>query len=75
MFNNTANHCPCCSSQLLRHARHSGVYWFCPHCWQEMPDLLSASVQPRAYRQQLDRLVELPSAPMRDRAMPEREIA
>lgn len=32
------NTCPCCSEVLLRHARHSGVYWFCPHCWQEMPD-------------------------------------
>jgi hypothetical protein len=33
------NSCPCCSSQLLRHARHNRVYWFCSHCWQEMPDL------------------------------------
>jgi len=33
------NNCPCCSGQLLRHARHSGVYWFCPHCYQEMPNL------------------------------------
>ncbi len=32
------NTCPCCSETLLRHARHNGVYWFCPHCWQEMPD-------------------------------------
>ncbi|MFB2975140.1 hypothetical protein [Microseira sp. BLCC-F43] len=31
------NTCPCCSNQLLRHARRSGVYWFCPRCWQEMP--------------------------------------
>ncbi len=33
--------CPCCSGELLRHARHSGVYWFCQHCWQEMPDFSS----------------------------------
>ncbi len=33
------NSCPCCSSKLLRHARHNRVYWFCSHCWQEMPDL------------------------------------
>jgi hypothetical protein len=33
--------CPCCSGILLRHARHQGIYWFCPHCWQEMPDLAS----------------------------------
>lgn len=31
--------CPCCSEVLLRHARHGSVYWFCTHCWQEMPDL------------------------------------
>jgi ribosomal protein L37AE/L43A len=33
------NRCPCCSEKLLRHARHGTVYWFCTHCWQEMPDL------------------------------------
>ncbi|NJN86608.1 MAG: hypothetical protein HC881_10225 [Leptolyngbyaceae cyanobacterium SL_7_1] len=33
------NICPCCSASLLRHARHNRVYWFCPHCWQEMPNL------------------------------------
>jgi ribosomal protein L37AE/L43A len=31
--------CPCCGEVLLRHARHAGVYWFCTHCWQEMPTL------------------------------------
>ena len=31
--------CPCCGEVLLRHARHAGVYWFCTHCWQEMPVL------------------------------------
>jgi hypothetical protein len=30
--------CPCCSGVLLRHVRRDGVYWFCNHCWQEMPD-------------------------------------
>ncbi len=24
---------------MLRHVRNSGVYWFCPHCYQEMPNL------------------------------------
>lgn len=40
--------CPCCSGELLRHARRSGIYWFCQHCWQEMPDftaVLTASKQ------------------------------
>lgn len=36
---NTINECPCCSEQLLRHARHGQVYWFCLHCRQEMPNL------------------------------------
>ncbi|MDJ0676135.1 MAG: hypothetical protein QNJ36_12250 [Calothrix sp. MO_167.B42] len=29
--------CPCCSHTLLQHIRKSGTYWFCRHCWQEMP--------------------------------------
>lgn len=31
--------CPCCSSLLLRHVRASGLYWYCPHCHAEMPNL------------------------------------
>jgi len=38
---NTLNECPCCSEQLLRHARHGQVYWFCLHCRQEMPNLVA----------------------------------
>jgi predicted amidophosphoribosyltransferase len=34
-----SNACPCCSEPLLRHARHGSIYWFCSHCWQEMPNL------------------------------------
>jgi hypothetical protein len=33
------NTCPCCSEHLLRHARHGEIYWYCPHCRQEMPNL------------------------------------
>ncbi len=32
-----AHTCPCCPHDLLRHVRATGVYWFCPHCYQEMP--------------------------------------
>lgn len=39
--------CPCCGEILLRHARHSGVYWFCTHCWQEMPALAFDKLQIR----------------------------
>ncbi|MBE8999987.1 MULTISPECIES: hypothetical protein [unclassified Nostoc] len=31
------NYCPCCSSLLLEHIRGADSYWFCRHCWQEMP--------------------------------------
>ncbi|OUL22956.1 hypothetical protein [Nostoc sp. 106C] len=31
------SYCPCCSNILLQHLRGSEVYWFCRHCWQEMP--------------------------------------
>ncbi|MBN3893102.1 MAG: hypothetical protein HWQ43_29600 [Nostoc sp. JL31] len=31
------NYCPCCSSLLLEHIRGAETYWFCRHCWQEMP--------------------------------------
>ena len=31
--------CPCCSRPLLHHLDHHREYWFCRHCWQEMPDL------------------------------------
>ncbi|MBW4646620.1 MAG: hypothetical protein KME23_27145 [Goleter apudmare HA4340-LM2] len=30
-------YCPCCSGLLLPHIRSSQIYWFCRHCWQEMP--------------------------------------
>ncbi|MFB2836064.1 hypothetical protein [Floridanema evergladense] len=30
--------CPCCSNTLLRHIRSTGVYWFCGHFYQEMPN-------------------------------------
>lgn len=31
------NTCPCCSQPMLRHTRQHQVYWFCRHCWEEMP--------------------------------------
>ncbi|MDY6782187.1 MAG: hypothetical protein SW833_06480 [Cyanobacteriota bacterium] len=32
------NNCPCCSTQMLRHIRPRHLYWYCPHCRQEMPN-------------------------------------
>ena len=37
--------CPCCSSTLLRHIRHTGVYWYCSRCHQEMPDFFLNSTE------------------------------
>lgn len=34
--------CPCCSTPMLHHLEHGREYWFCRHCWQEMPDLENA---------------------------------
>jgi hypothetical protein len=33
--------CLCCSQPLLRCIRENKIYWFCPDCRQEMPDLES----------------------------------
>lgn len=51
------NTCPCCSNPLLRYARSNGVYWFCPHCWQEMPDIESLILTRQQRIQQLEQLV------------------
>ncbi|MCC0176710.1 hypothetical protein I4641_06925 [Waterburya agarophytonicola K14] len=34
---NTSIPCPCCSTPLLHHFSDRREYWFCRHCWQEMP--------------------------------------
>lgn len=36
---NTLNTCPCCSNSLLHHFENHREYWFCRHCWSEMPNL------------------------------------
>lgn len=53
------NSCPCCSTQLLRHARHNGVYLFCTHCWQEMPDLTDIVHNRHQRVQKLERLINI----------------
>lgn len=34
------NNCPCCSSIMFRQIRNEKIYWFCPSCYQEMPNLV-----------------------------------
>ncbi len=55
------NSCPCCSSQLLRHARHNRVYWFCSHCWEEMPDLSEMVLRSSQPTHKRDSLVKFPA--------------
>ncbi|MBD2482893.1 hypothetical protein [Planktothrix sp. FACHB-1365] len=52
--------CPCCSSTLLRHIRPAGIYWYCSHCHQEMPNL-SQSFRVKAKAKSSLSLVEKPS--------------
>jgi cobalamin biosynthesis Co2+ chelatase CbiK len=34
------NSCPCCSTSMFRQVRYQKIYWFCPSCYQEMPNLI-----------------------------------
>lgn len=47
------SHCPCCSYSLLRYVKVGKVYWFCPHCWQEMPNFENRA-KLSSYRQNLE---------------------
>ncbi|BAY07535.1 hypothetical protein [Calothrix sp. NIES-2098] len=53
------SYCPCCSDVLLKHIRGSEVYWFCRHCWQEMPKLeLNSSLFPEAAIEELPKVLQ-----------------
>lgn len=36
---NTLSVCPCCSDRLIHYLKDYREYWFCRHCWSEMPNL------------------------------------
>ncbi len=36
---NVLTTCPCCSSLMLHHVSNHRDYWFCRHCWSEMPNI------------------------------------
>ncbi|MGE5658121.1 MAG: hypothetical protein ACM37W_16080 [Actinomycetota bacterium] len=69
------NTCPCCSTQLLRHARQNRVYWFCSHCWQEMPDLAEMVIGRNKRAQKLEGLTKLSTWNNRLRTLDEVGIA
>lgn len=57
------NYCPCCSQTMLRHARQKTIYWFCPRCRQEMPNLVDILVSNRVsvpYPQLASQTVSIP---------------
>ena len=50
------SNCPCCSNPLLHHFGNHREYWFCRHCWQEMPDLKTS---PEKRYQKLSKILNL----------------
>lgn len=44
--------CPCCSSSLLRHWKNDGIYWFCSHCRQEMPNFEAQEINKYHHHQE-----------------------
>lgn len=55
--------CPCCSTSLLRHWKNDGIYWFCSHCRQEMPNLEAQGIKKYRHRQEkkLEKLMIIPT--------------
>jgi len=35
------SNCPICSGLILRHIAENKVYWYCPSCYQKVPNLSS----------------------------------
>lgn len=60
---NTFNTCPCCSTPLLHHFGNHREYWFCRHCWQEIPQL---RINWRKNRTEID-TINLSELPIDDR--------
>lgn len=53
--------CPCCGNFLLRHLRSQGIYWFCPHCHEEMPIL---ETLPHPWQERVGITGQLPALPI-----------
>ena len=34
------NQCLCCNARLIKHLNQTKMYWFCPSCHQEMPNIV-----------------------------------
>ncbi|MBX2862906.1 MAG: hypothetical protein KTR27_05070 [Leptolyngbyaceae cyanobacterium MAG.088] len=52
------NTCLCCDSSLLRHIRHSSLYWYCPTCRQDMPESTTKAVSQSFSRQPIYQLIK-----------------
>ncbi|MEO0431210.1 MAG: hypothetical protein AAF151_05885 [Cyanobacteria bacterium J06656_5] len=68
------NKCLCCHTSLLRHIRHSRIYWYCSTCRQDMPQTTTTAVSqsfPMAQRHQPDTCPPfyVPSLPVTTKAL------
>ena len=55
------NSCLCCDNTLLRHVRQGGLYWYCSHCRQEMPNVTAQSVSASLRKLEKDLLLPSPT--------------
>ena len=44
------NECICCRDRLIKHLSHRRTYWFCPTCYQEMPNIDEVKIHLRNRR-------------------------
>lgn len=42
---------------MLRHIRHNQIFWYCRHCWQEMPNFNSPASLAK-YSQSFENLIQ-----------------
>ncbi|OLP18338.1 hypothetical protein BST81_11120 [Leptolyngbya sp. 'hensonii'] len=54
-----SNLCPCCETVLLYHVKGQQGYWFCRHCWQDMPVLCNSLRSPGVSRSKQVKAEEL----------------
>ncbi|MGI0483959.1 hypothetical protein ACN4EK_00910 [Pantanalinema rosaneae CENA516] len=47
---------------MLRHVRANQTYWFCRHCWQEMPNSILNGYSPSTSLVALVKLNQRPAA-------------
>ncbi|MDY6782340.1 MAG: hypothetical protein SW833_07280 [Cyanobacteriota bacterium] len=61
------NKCPCCDQSMLIFAGKNRLYWYCPSCRQEMPDLVNVMMAARQKVPQLPPVFELNESSEREK--------